>query len=197
VNINPNLNSAMALPFLPPPPGAPATFVAAPVDSWTPSAPPTAAPAYQPAYPGQVAQPSMQVQAPTQPQAPVQDNNYQFACFRPENWTYPSSLTNNTYAPGTTGSQDPRSAILKQREEAFMMNRRNNQAGWNNYSRTIVDPNQRNGMGGMNGNNGYGNNGYGNNGYGNNGYGNNGYGNNGGAGSYLYGQPGGNRRPSY
>ena len=183
MNINPNLNSGMGLPFLPPPPGAPATFTAAPVDSWTPSGPASAAPGYQPAYPGQVAQPTMQAQAPTQPQAPVQDNNYQFACFRPENWTYPSSLTNNTYSPGTTGTQDPRSTILKQREEAFMMNRRNNQAGWNNYSRTIVDPNQRNnnGMGG----------GYGiNNG---NNYGNNG----GGAGNYMYGQSGGNRRPYY
>lgn len=194
MNINPNLNTGMALPFLPPPPGAPPTFTAPPVDRWTPSAPiASPAPAYQPAYPGQLAQPTMQAQTPAPAQVPVEDNNYQFACFRPENWTFPSSLTNNTYNPGNTGSQDPRAAILKQREEAFMLNRRNNQAGWSNYSRTIVDPNQRNnGMGG-----GYGmNNGYGNNGYGNNNFGAN-NGPNGVAGSYLYGQPGGNRRPYY
>ena len=196
MNINPNLNTGMALPFLPPPPGAPATFTAPPVDSWTPSTPVAPVPAYQPAYPGQVAQPgypSQMPQATTQAQAPVAESNYQFSCFRPENWTYPSSLTNNTYNPGNTGSQDPRAAILKQREEAFMLNRRNNQAGWNNYSRNIVDPNQRNNGVGMNGGYGMNNGGYGNNSYGNQ-YGNN----NGSAGSYLYGQPGGgNRRPYY
>jgi hypothetical protein len=157
MNINPNgfpINGGVPLPFLPPPPGAPPTFN--PTDSWTPSAPVTQAPAYQP-------QPSVQAQAPTQAQAPAQDSNYQFACFRPENWTYPSTLVNNTYTPGTA-NQDPRAAMLRQREDAFNQNRRNMAMGWNNYSRNVVDPNRGGYAGGgyaggaySNGNNNYGN----------------------------------------
>ncbi|MBX3172464.1 MAG: hypothetical protein KF760_33985 [Candidatus Eremiobacteraeota bacterium] len=156
-----SINTGAPLPFLPPPPGAPATYVA-PSDSWTPSAAPAAAPAYQ--------QPTFQAR----PEAPARDESYQFACFRPENWTYPSTLTNNTYTPANTNSgTDPRVAMMRQREDAFIQNRRNMAAGWNNYSRSIVDPNR-----GFNGQGGYNNNGY-------NGQYGNGYNNN--PGSYLYG----------
>lgn len=163
------INTGVPLPFSPPPPGAPATFVA-PADSWTPSGAPAAAPAYQPVF---------QAQPPAP--APARDENYQFACFRPENWTYPSTLTNNTYTPaGSTPSTDPRVAMMRQREDAFMQNRRNMTAGWNNYSRNIVDPNR--GMNGMNGQAGF-----------NGQYGNNGYNANN-PGSYLYGTNPGMRR---
>lgn len=166
-----SINTGAPLPFSPPPPGAPATFVA-PSDSWTPSGPPGGAPAYQPAF---QAQPTVQAQ----PQAPVAEEAYQFACFRPENWTFPSTLTNNTYTPaGSTASTDPRVAMMRQREDAFVQNRRNMSAGWNNYSRSIVDPNR-----GMNGQTGY------NGQYGNqNGYNVNNPGN------YLYGNNAGMRR---
>ncbi len=174
------VNTGVPLPFAAPPPGAPSTFVAPPSDSWTPSAPPTAAPGYQPAF-----------QAQGQPQAlapaPIREEAYQFACFRPENWTYPSSLTNNTYTPaGSNASTDPRVALMRQRDEAHMQNRRNMTAGWNNYSRSIVDPNRgMNGQGGLN--NGQFGNGFNNN---------NGYNNNN-PGSYLYGNPGTRRNQNF
>lgn len=176
MNINSNgfpINTGAPLPFLPPPPGAAPTFN--PTDSWTPSGPANQAPAYQPAY-----QPQPTVQAPpAQTQAPTKDDSYQFACFRPENWTYPSTLVNNTYTPGS-GTQDPRAAMLRQREEAFNQNRRNMAMGWNNYSRNVVDPN-RGGLAGGGYNNGYNNNNLGN------GYNNyNGYNANA-PGSYMYG----------
>ncbi|MBS2035948.1 hypothetical protein JST97_13245 [bacterium] len=172
MNINTNgypINTGAPLPFLPPPPGAPPTFN--PTDSWTPSSPAGQAPGYQPAFQAAPAQ-------ATQAQAPVQDESYQFACFRPENWTYPSTLVNNTYTPATSANQDPRAAMLRQREEAFNLNRRNMAAGWNNYSRSVVDPNR-----------GYGTNGYNNgvNGYNGGGLNNyNGYNANT-PGSYMYG----------
>lgn len=178
MNIPPNgfaVHTGVPLPFAPPPPGAPPTFVA-PSDSWTPSGVPAGVPAYQP-------QPTFQAQTA----APARDDSYQFACFRPENWTYPSSLTNNTYTPGTsTPTNDSRAALLRQREEAHNQNRRNMAAGWNNYSRSIVDPNR--GYGGPGQVQGYGNQ------YGNQ-YGN-GY-NNSNPGSYLYGNNAGMRRPGY
>lgn len=172
------INTGVPLPFAPPPPGAAATFPAPPSDSWTPSAPPTAAPAYQPAF---------QTQAPPQAQPPARDENYQFACFRPENWSYPSTLHNNTYTPaGTTANTDPRLAMMRQRDEAHMQNRRNMSAGWNNYSRNLVDPNR-----GPNGQGGYNNGQYGNGTQYGNGYNNNN------PGSYLYGNPGGRRNQNF
>ena len=163
---------SVPLPFAPPPPGAPPTFVP-PSDSWTPSAA-AAAPAYQPT--------AFQPQPEMQPQVPTRDDSYQFACFRPENWTYPSTLINNTYNPGNTAATtDPRAAMLRQREEAHQQNRRNMAVGWNNYSRSIVDQN-RQGMGGP----GY----YGGPGGTNGQYGNqygNQYGYNNNPGGYLYG----------
>lgn len=128
------VNTGAPLPFAPPPPGA-APIPVAPTDSWTPSAAPVSAPAYQmPAYQPQTAA------------APAREEGYQFACFRPENWTYPSTLTNNTYKPagaaGAAGTADPRLTMMRQREDAFNQNRRNMAAGWNNYSRNIVDPNR-------------------------------------------------------
>lgn len=170
------VNTGAPLPFAPPPPGAAPIPTPQPAaDSWTPSAAPMGAPAYQ--------QPTFQAQPQTQ--APAREEGYQFACFRPENWTYPSTLTNNTYTPsGSSGSSDPRAAMMRQREDAFQQNRRNMTAGWNNYSRNIVDPNRGYGGQGVNGQ------------YGNQ-YGN-GY-NNQNPGSYLYGggNPNGTRRPYY
>lgn len=158
MNINPPgypINTGAPLPFLPPPPGAPPVFN--PTDSWTPSGPPQQAPGYQPAFQGAPAQQPA-------PQATVRDESYQFACFRPENWTYPSTLVNNTYTPASSGAQDPRAVMLRQREDAFNQNRRNMAAGWNNYSRSVVDPNRGyNGIGPNNGYNGAGLNNY--NGY--------------------------------
>ncbi len=160
---------SVPLPFAPPPPGAPPTFVP-PSDSWTPGGAPTAVPAYQPT--------AFQVQPEMQPQAPTRDESYQFACFRPENWTYPSTLVNNTYNPiNSSASTDPRAAMLRQREEAHMQNRRNMAAGWNNYSRSIVDQNRQGGGG-----SGY----YGGPGGVNGQYGNQ-YGYNNNPGGYLYG----------
>lgn len=151
MNINSNgypINTGVPLPFLPPPPGAPPTFN--PADSWAPSGPAAQAPGYQPVFQNGPAQPAPVAQQPV----PSGNESYQFSCFRPENWTYPSTLANNTYTP-TANTQDPRAALLRQREDAFNQNRRNMAAGWSNYSRNVVDPNR--GYAGNNGMNNYGN----------------------------------------